>query len=101
MLLSARHASRTHVLTALVLGGLVGSAASVAANDWPQWRGADRRSEWHETGIVERLPTEGLKVTWRVPVHTGFAGPAVAGGRVFVLDWEDDRSRGRWTAASV
>ena len=29
-------------------------------------------------------------MTWRVPVRSGFAGPAVAGGRVFVLDWEDD-----------
>ncbi len=60
------------------------------AQEWPQWRGAERRAHWQETGIVQRFPEEGLSVTWRVPIRSGYAGPAVAGGRVFVLDWEQD-----------
>ena len=60
------------------------------AEDWPQWMGADRLGVWRETGIVERFPADGLKVTWSVPIGNGFGGPAVAGGRVFVTDWEED-----------
>ncbi|MHC4405795.1 MAG: PQQ-binding-like beta-propeller repeat protein [Planctomycetota bacterium] len=42
---------------------------------------------WREKGIVERFPVEGLKVQWRVPVALGYAGPAVADGRVYVIDY--------------
>ena len=31
------------------------------ADDWPQWLGPDRASEWREKGIVEAFPDEGLK----------------------------------------
>ncbi len=62
--------------------------ASLHAEDWPQWRGADRLAIWTEDGIVDRFPEGGLKVTWRVPVKDGFSGPVVADGRVFVTDFE-------------
>ena len=64
-------------------------AAPGFANDWPQWRGEDRRGEWTETGIVEALPDE-LKVAWRVPINSGYSGAAVADGRVFITDWAED-----------
>ena len=57
------------------------------ADDWPQWLGPNRDSVWKETGIVERFPAEGLKVRWRAPVALGYAGPAVAGGKVYVTDY--------------
>ena len=66
------------------------SVTSAHAEDWPQWRGADRLGVWHDTGIVETFPQGGLKINWRVPIGSGYAGPAVADGRVFVLDWHDD-----------
>ena len=65
------------------------TTASLRAEDWPQWRGVHRDGVWTDTGIVERFPDRGLEVTWRVPIRGGFAGPAVAGGRVFVLDYEE------------
>ena len=65
------------------------ASVSVTARDWPQWRGADRLAIWDETGIVETLPKE-LKVSWRVPLGSGYAGPAVANGRVFITDWKED-----------
>ena len=72
---------------------LLGMGAGLDADDWSQWRGADRLGVWTETGIVDQLPDQ-LKVTWRVPVNSGYAGPAVADGRVFVTDWvEDPQSR--------
>ena len=70
------------------------AGATVAAEDWTQWRGQERRGVWHETGIVDRFPESGLEFTWRAPIRSGFSGPAVAGGRVFVTDWlEDPESR--------
>ena len=60
------------------------------AEDWAQWRGSDRLGIWTETGIIDSFPAEGLQVKWRVPVRSGFSGPAVADGRVFILDWMED-----------
>jgi outer membrane protein assembly factor BamB len=57
------------------------------ADDWPEWRGAGRRGIWEETGILETFPPQGLTVKWRTPIGAGYAGPAVAGGRVFVTDF--------------
>ncbi|MCY3844237.1 MAG: PQQ-like beta-propeller repeat protein, partial [Acidobacteria bacterium] len=63
--------------------------AALDAEDWPQWRGVDRAAVWQETGIVERFAEGGLIVKWRTPVRAGFAGPAVADGRVFVPDYRE------------
>src|SRR5260370_41034780 len=57
------------------------------AEDWPEWRGAGRRGNWNENGILDTFPSKGLTVTWRTPVRGGFAGPAVSAGRVFVTDF--------------
>ena len=65
------------------------AAAGLSAEDWPQWRGAERLAVWTETGIVEELPDE-LLVRWRTPVRSGYSGPAVADGRVFITDWQED-----------
>ena len=65
------------------------TTVSLRAEDWPQRRGVHRDGVWTDTGVVERFPDRGLQVTWRVPIRGGFAGPAVAGGRVFVLDYEE------------
>ncbi len=74
---------RTFVLAIV----LVGMGAGLSASDWPQWRGANRLAIWSEIGIVENLPDK-LQVTWRVPIDSGYAGPAVSRGRVFVTDWQ-------------
>ncbi len=60
--------------------------APAPADDWPQWRGPKRDGIWRETGIATRLPAGALAHVWRTPIGPGYAGPAVAGGRVFVLD---------------
>ena len=85
----------TKPLATVVVGvwALFGMGAALEADDWPQWRGADRLGVWTETGIVNQLPDQ-LRVAWRVPIGSGYSGPAVADGRVFVTDWaEDPRSR--------
>ncbi len=54
--------------------------------DWPQWRGPTEDCVWRETGILEAFPADGLEVRWRQKIGSGYAGPAVAGGYVFVAD---------------
>jgi outer membrane protein assembly factor BamB len=49
--------------------------------------GPHRDDVWRETGILDKFPAAGPKVVWRMPVGGGYAGPAVAGGRVFVTDF--------------
>lgn len=56
------------------------------AEDWPQWLGPERDGVWRETGILARFPPGGPTVRWRTPIGAGYAGPAVANGRVYVMD---------------
>ena len=58
------------------------------ADDWPQWLGPQRDGVWHETGIVQEFPSDGLHVKWRVPIGLGYAGPAVVGDKLFVMDYQ-------------
>jgi outer membrane protein assembly factor BamB len=65
-------------------------ALHTEADDWPQWLGPDRASEWQEKGITSRFPGDGVRVKWRVPVRWGYAGPAVADGKVYLLDYDHE-----------
>jgi len=56
------------------------------ADDWPQWRGPTRDGVWRETGIVESLPTPRIPLLWRAPISSGYSGPTVSVGRVYVTD---------------
>jgi len=71
-----------HIMSAAVL---LLAASSVQADDWPQFLGPKREGAWLEKGIVETLPAQ-PKYAWRTEVGQGYAGPAVADGRVFVTD---------------
>lgn len=62
------------------------STSGAFADDWPQWLGLGRDGVWRESGIVETLPANGLTYRWRMPIGSGYSGPAVTGGRVFVMD---------------
>jgi outer membrane protein assembly factor BamB len=67
--------------------------APIFAEGWPEWRGKGRNGIWTESGILDKFPEKGLTAVWRTPIHGGFAGPAVAAGRVFVTDFK--RSSGK------
>ena len=71
---------------ALMMGLLALSLSPLHADDWPQWLGPQRDGVWRESGIIATLPTNGLKFRWRTPVGGGYSGPAVAKGRVYVMD---------------
>ena len=71
-----------------ILWALLFSApvARSRAEDWAQWRGSRRDGRWREQGVVTDLPADGVRVLWRAPVSSGYTGPSVAEGRVYVSD---------------
>ena len=56
------------------------------ADEWHQWRGKDRKGVWNETGILEEFEGDQIPLRWRVPIGSGYSGPSVADGRVYVTD---------------
>lgn len=65
---------------------LAGCAGQASADDWPQWRGLNRDGVWSEMGVLDRFPGPRLEPQWRAPIGSGYSGPTVADGRVFVTD---------------
>jgi outer membrane protein assembly factor BamB len=64
----------------------LGLATVARGDDWPQWGGSQRDLVWRETGLVDSLPEGELRRKWSTPIGAGYAGPAVAAGRVYVAD---------------
>ena len=56
------------------------------ADEWHQWRGEDREGIWNETDIIEEFEGAEIPLRWRVPIGSGYSGPSVADGRVYVTD---------------
>lgn len=76
--------SRRIAVTCLLLLSL--SATTGRGDEWPQWRGPHRDGVWHETGIVEKFESDQIEPLWRQPVGSGYSGPTVAEGNVYVTD---------------
>ena len=64
--------------------------ATAVGDDWPQWMGPNRDNVWRADGLLDAFPAAGPTGQWRTPVAGGYAGPAVAAGRVFVTDYVTD-----------
>lgn len=77
---------RCFSLSRLVSACLLAVTTSLLADDWPQWLGPNRDAHWKETGLIQSFPKAGLKPQWRAPLGGGYSGPAVAQGRVYVMD---------------
>jgi len=70
----------------LPLCALFLAAASLHADDWPQWRGPARTGHAASDALLPTaLPAE-PKIIWRLKVGEGFASPVVATGKVFYFD---------------
>ncbi len=81
---------QTAVRTTIGVGCVVALCAwlvgSAKAEDWPQWRGVHRDGKWNETGLIETFKTDQIPHKWSVPIASGYSGPTVAAGRVYVTD---------------
>lgn len=68
-----------------MVGGLVLLGATCAfAQDWPQWRGAERDGKVAGFTAPENWPTE-LTQKWEVTVGAGDATPALVGDKLYVF----------------
>jgi outer membrane protein assembly factor BamB len=65
------------------------SIACAFAADWPGYLGPKRDSTSVEKGLLRIWPKEGPKVLWTASVGIGYGGPAVSGGKVYLLDRDD------------
>lgn len=79
-----RPARRTVLLS--TVAAALGVALPAAGDDWPQWRGPTRDGVWRESGLVERFAAPRLAPLWRAAVGSGYSGPTVAAGRVYLTD---------------
>lgn len=80
---------------------VLAATLAAVADDWPQWLGPQRDGVWRETGLIERIPTNGLPIDWRVAVRPGYVGPAVAGDRLFLLDRQAGTNSSRSSGGST
>ena len=66
--------------------GLICGTLTIAAADWPQWRGPARTGISAETALLRQWPAAGPRLVWRIDnVGDGFSTPTVAGGRVYLV----------------
>lgn len=65
---------------------LILSATAVSADDWPQWRGANRDGRSSETGLVKPWPAAGPAREWKADgIGAGYSSVTVSQGRVFTM----------------
>ena len=70
----------------LAFGDEVNSTDPLTVNDWPQYLGPQRDTIWREEGVELEFSKHQPKLLWSTPLGSGYSGPAVANGRVFVMD---------------
>ena len=66
------------------------SITSAFAANWPWIYGPARDSTSDQKGVMRTWPQEGPKVLWTSPVNPGFGGPAISGGKVYLLDRDEE-----------
>jgi outer membrane protein assembly factor BamB len=79
-------ASRTRVKCCLGLLLCLHLLSSSFASDWPRFGGLGAAGFSDEKGLAHAFPPGGPPVLWTVDVSEGFAGPAIAGGELYLLD---------------
>jgi outer membrane protein assembly factor BamB len=70
-----------HILLLLFFAPIV-----ISAQDWPDWRGENRDAIWKSEGIIGKFDSDILSPKWSVPIGSGYSGPTVANGKVYVTD---------------
>jgi len=77
---------RTAMLVTLLVA--VSVTGTVAA-DWPWLYGPRRDGTSEQKGLLRSWPAGGPRVVWSAPVSPGFGGPAISGGKVYLLDRDE------------
>lgn len=72
---------RVSAIGIMLLAGFVGFCA---AQDWPQWRGANRDSRVTGFAVPDTWPSQ-LAQQWKIKVGYGDATPALADGKLYLF----------------
>lgn len=67
-----------------LLGVILLSTLGLAAQDWPQWRGANRDAKVADFSVPGEWP-QTLTPKWKTTVGTGDATPALVGDKLYVF----------------
>ena len=62
----------------------------INAQDWHQFLGPDRNSISPQKGLFRTWSENGPELLWSVELGTGFGGPVVKNGKIFLLDRDDE-----------
>lgn len=74
----------TRLLTAVLIAASF--ASTLAAEDWPAWRGPERTGISKEQGLLKSWPDSGPKLLWQTKdVGEGFSTPSVAAGVLYAM----------------
>jgi outer membrane protein assembly factor BamB len=73
----------TYMSARLTVGILLTAAATLGANDWPEWRGPNRDGTSAETNLPTRWSPAGENVAWSLPFG-GRSAPVVFGNRLYL-----------------
>lgn len=69
------------------------SAAGQPSADWPGFLGPHRNGKSDERGLPTTWPAAGPPLVWQKVVGTGYAAPAISGGRLFQFSRIKDSAR--------
>jgi len=75
----------------LSLSPACSSQAPTVNYDWHQWMGPERDGTWDLDITKEKLNTQDLKKIWELPIGSGYSGPTVAKGKVYLMDLVGDK----------
>jgi len=77
-------------------------AAAILPGAWPGFRGPNRNAiSPEQTQLARSWPASGPRALWSVEVGEGYAGAAVLGGRVYVMDYERENRQSVLRALSL
>jgi outer membrane protein assembly factor BamB len=83
----------------MMAGVFLISTSAAFAQDWPQWRGANRDGKTSEFVAPEKWP-EKLTQKWQVKVGSGDSSPALVGDKLYVFTREGENEVTRCLAAA-
>ncbi len=81
--------NRNRSIIGVVAGVILIGAGCLFAQNWPQWRGANRDGKVTGFSVPKDWPKT-LTQGWKVPVGTGDATPALVDGKLYVFTRQGD-----------
>ena len=73
---------------------LITMSATCHADNWPQWRGANRDGHSPEKGLLDQWPEGGPTMAWAIDTPgLGYAAPSIVGTTVYVTGNEGEKKK--------